>query len=60
MGHNSDLYEKLLVMKNEENDYLISKDINRTFPEVGLFEEPISSGKNKLFNVLKAYSVYDN
>jgi len=53
------LYEKLI--KNEdkiaEND--IEKDLQRTFPDLGLFMEPISSGKNLLYNVLKAYSQYD-
>lgn len=47
-------------MKNEENDYNISKDVNRTFPELELFTEDLLGGRNKLFNVLKAYSIYDN
>jgi hypothetical protein len=49
-----------LELKNEEEEYNITKDINRTFPELNKFKEDISSGKNKLFNVLKAYSCYDN
>lgn len=38
---------------------MINKDYERTFPELGLFTEPSDSGKNKLYNVLKAYCCYD-
>jgi len=35
--HNEKLYEKLLSMPNEEMEYRIKKDINRTLPELNLF-----------------------
>jgi len=55
-----DLYHKLstdkLLSPHEQN---ILKDINRTFPSHRLFNEPCN-GKQRLFNVLKAYSIYDS
>lgn len=39
---------------------MIGKDIKRTLPELQMFNEDISSGKNRLYNVLKAYANYDN
>jgi hypothetical protein len=47
-------------MNNGEDEYNISKDIARTYPELGLFTEDLNGGKNKLYNVLKAYSCLDN
>eukprot|EP00350_Pseudokeronopsis_sp_OXSARD2_P009886 CAMPEP_0170547980 /NCGR_PEP_ID=MMETSP0211-20121228/6296_1 /TAXON_ID=311385 /ORGANISM="Pseudokeronopsis sp., Strain OXSARD2" /LENGTH=52 /DNA_ID=CAMNT_0010853245 /DNA_START=853 /DNA_END=1011 /DNA_ORIENTATION=+ len=47
-------------MKNDNDEYNIVKDIYRTLPEKKLFQEKIESGNNKLYNVLKAYSCYDN
>lgn len=31
----------------------------RTFPKINRYKEDISTGTNKLYNVLKAYSAYD-
>ena len=36
------------------------KDVKRTFSDLDLFQESHHSGKNKLFNILKAYSIYDD
>ena len=47
-------------MENTHDEYLISKDIYRTLPDQKLFKEEFKQGENKLFNVLKAYSCYDN
>jgi len=56
------LYRTLLARESEHSD-TISRDINRTFPEHILFRDENSSGKSMgreaLFNVLKAYSIYD-
>ena len=52
-------------MQPEENsqqsyiEKLLCKDVHRTFSEYGLFLESPKSGKNKLFNLLKAYSLYE-
>jgi hypothetical protein len=47
-------------MENYYDTYLIGKDVYRTLPEQKMFKEDLKSGKNKLFNVLKAYACYDN
>jgi hypothetical protein len=47
-------------MENHSQEYIISKDIFRTMPETGLFSTDLKSGNNKLYNVLKAYTCYDN
>ena len=47
-------------MDNHSQEYLISKDIYRTMPETGLFIMDYKTGNNPLFNVLKAYTCYDN
>jgi len=53
-------YQDLLNTKDVENiEYTISKDIMRTFPELDQHKEDISTGNNSLFNVLKAYAVFD-
>lgn len=39
---------------------MISKDIYRTLPDTKLFSADYKSGQNALFNVLKAYTTYDN
>jgi hypothetical protein len=53
------LYTKLLAGSNPEVDRNIEKDIARTFPDIKEFKEPGHTGKNKLFNILKAYGQYD-
>ena len=37
----------------------IAKDLGRTFPGNEEFKSNHDSGKNRLYNVLKAYSAYD-
>lgn len=39
---------------------MIAKDVARTLSDLKLFREDSDGGNNKLFNVLKAYSNYDN
>ena len=50
------MYDSLL---NETSDYqvIIRRDIPRTFPNVDMFKG--KQGQEQLFNVLKAFSVYD-
>ena len=47
-------------MPNEEMEGKIIKDIDRTLPELKVFQDDVYSGHNKLYNVLKAYANYDN
>jgi hypothetical protein len=44
---------------NPQVDNKIAKDIFRTIPGNTDFSEPVNSGQNRLYNVLKAYSTYD-
>ena len=43
----------------EKVESLLSKDVCRTFSSMKLFTQSPKSGTNKLFNVLKVYSIYD-
>jgi len=52
------LYENILLYESKHEDQ-ISKDINRTFPKHVLFRDKGGKGQNALYNVLKAYSIYD-
>lgn len=54
-----DLYAKFLAQPSTAFDKKIINDVFRTCPETNQFCEPIESGQNKLFNILKAYSQYD-
>jgi TBC1 domain family member 10 len=48
-----------LKSKQWEVEHLIIKDVPRTFSGLKLFDKNPSSGGNSLFNLLKAYSIYD-
>ena len=45
-SHDPTIYPKLLEMNSPDEDYNITKDILRTFPERKEFKEPIESGEN--------------
>lgn len=54
--------ETLFRQLKEDNspfEKLISRDVPRTFPKLGMFREDAGPGQELLGNVLKAYSVYD-
>lgn len=46
-------------MENEDDEFCIGKDLPRTLTYMKEFSQDPNSGKNKLYNVLKAYSSYD-
>lgn len=58
LNHEKHFFYSLLEIKNDEVDFQIKKDIDRTFL---MEKDPKFSKQNKvkLFNILKAYSVYD-
>ena len=58
-GYSSSLFKNLLEMPNEEDEFCIGKDLPRTLTFMKEFNVDPTSGKNKLYNVLKAYSNYD-
>lgn len=57
--YSSDVYSKFLLEENPHGDFRIEKDLYRTLPGNKDFMQTSKSGKNKLFNVLKAYQAYD-
>ena len=50
----------MIEFSNKEAEYQIKLDVDRTMRELNLWPEDSLGGKNKLFNVLKAYANYDN
>ena len=56
---NIDLYSTLLAQVDPPTEANIKKDLRRTLPNKLEFNEPGGSGKNRLYNVLKAYAQYD-
>jgi hypothetical protein len=65
MNHNENLYYKLINTKDECLDDVINKDIERTILYTHriltqeVFKFDISDKHKKLFNILKAYGIYD-
>jgi hypothetical protein len=58
MQYTSDVYSKF-VKSSSQFEANILKDIHRTRSYCPDFNLPSESGKNRLYNVLKAYSAYD-
>ena len=60
-----DLFHSLVGVKPDSKstqegiENLLMKDVCRTFSSLKLFNQDPKTGKNKLFNVLKVYSIYD-
>ena len=57
--HNPGVYHKLLVYESSSSETDIIHDIGRTFPTHVFFQQRHGPGQRSLFNILKAYSVYD-
>ncbi|KAJ1981483.1 hypothetical protein H4R35_000697 [Dimargaris xerosporica] len=53
------LYSQL-VLDNSPYEKLIVRDLPRTFPHIPVFRNEGGEGQKRLFNVLKAYSLYDS
>ena len=48
-----------LLKKTSVHEKLIMRDLNRTFPKHEYFRDQNGIGQEGLFNVVKAYSLYD-
>lgn len=48
-----------LITRNSRHQKLIERDLARTFPEHPYFRKSDGPGQLSLFNILKAYSLYD-
>ncbi|KAG6543998.1 hypothetical protein Mapa_014622 [Marchantia paleacea] len=56
---NQGVYEQLVVFETSAAELDIIRDISRTFPSHVFFQQRHGPGQRSLYNVLKAYSVYD-
>jgi len=58
---NEGVYHDLMLYKTgmEKIELEIVRDLNRTYPSHVYFQQRQGPGQRSLFNVLKAYSVYD-
>eukprot|EP00210_Caulerpa_lentillifera_P007875 g7516.t1 len=59
---NEGVYHELMLYKKgmEKVELEIVRDLNRTYPSHVYFQQRQGPGQRSLFNVLRAYSVYDN
>ncbi|KAJ1536186.1 hypothetical protein HK405_015319, partial [Cladochytrium tenue] len=48
-----------LLQEESPADRIIKRDIPRTFPKLDLFKDEGGVGQKSLYNLLKAYSIYD-
>lgn len=48
-----------LLSRDSSYDKMIQRDLARTFPDHPYFKDPEGQGQIGLFNVVKAYSIYD-
>ena len=51
--------QQLVFYESSSSELDIIRDINRTFPSHVYFQQRHGPGQRALYNVLKAYSVYD-
>ncbi|XP_020588827.1 EVI5-like protein isoform X2 [Phalaenopsis equestris] len=56
---NQGVYEQLVIYEISASELDIIRDISRTFPSHVFFQQRHGPGQRSLYNVLKAYSVYD-
>lgn len=53
------LWQQLVIYETSASELDIIRDISRTFPSHVFFRQRHGPGQRSLYNVLKAYSVYD-
>ncbi|KAK9809729.1 hypothetical protein WJX73_000467 [Symbiochloris irregularis] len=56
---NDGVYTSLLLAESTEKELEIVRDLSRTYPSHVYYQQRQGPGQRSLFNVLKAYSVYD-
>ncbi|KAG0577570.1 hypothetical protein M758_5G157900 [Ceratodon purpureus] len=56
---NQGVYEQLVLYETSAAELDIIRDISRTFPSHVFFQQRHGPGQRALYNILKAYSVYD-
>lgn len=55
----SHIIQQLVIYETSASELEIIRDISRTFPSHVFFQQRHGPGQRSLYNVLKAYSVYD-
>lgn len=53
------MMQQLVIYETSASELDIIRDISRTFPSHVFFQQRHGPGQRSLYNVLKAYSVYD-
>lgn len=53
------VYERLLLAKATEKEMEIVRDLSRTYPSHVYYQQRQGPGQRSLYNVLRAYSIYD-
>ncbi|XP_074570149.1 uncharacterized protein LOC141826750 [Curcuma longa] len=56
---NPGVYEQLVIYETSASELDIIRDISRTFPSHVFYQQRHGPGQRSLYNVLKAYSVFD-
>ena len=56
---NPGVYERLMLFESSASELDIVRDLNRTFPGHVYYAQRHGPGQRSLYNVLKAYSVFD-
>ncbi|KAL8264502.1 hypothetical protein R6Q59_022632 [Mikania micrantha] len=56
---NPGVYEQIVIYETSASELDIIRDISRTFPSHVFYQQRHGPGQRSLYNVLKAYSVYD-
>ncbi|KAK9825860.1 hypothetical protein WJX81_005237 [Elliptochloris bilobata] len=56
---NEGVYERLMLASSSEKELEIVRDLSRTYPSHVYYQQRQGPGQRSLFNVLRAYSVYD-
>jgi len=60
LNQNSGVFDDLVQRNSAEWENMIEKDLSRTFPFHEMFSVKGGPGQRELFNILKAYSIYDS
>lgn len=53
------VYERLMLCKGSEKELEIVRDLSRTYPSHVYYQQRQGPGQRSLFNVLRAYAIYD-
>jgi Rab-GTPase-TBC domain len=58
-GVSAGVYERLMLCKGSDKELEIVRDLSRTYPSHVYYQQRQGPGQRSLFNVLRAYAIYD-